>query len=54
MAVGGQAHKDIAWYYRYPIPEASKVAGMVCFFNERVDALYVDDELMPKPKTPWS
>ena len=54
VAVGGQAHQDIAWYYRYPIPEASKVAGMVCFFNERVDALYVDDELMPKPRTPWS
>jgi hypothetical protein len=31
-----------------------KWVDVLRFFNERVDALYVDDELMPKPKTPWS
>ena len=46
--------QDIAWYYPYPTPETSKIAGMLCFFNERVDALYVDGELMPRPKTAWS
>ena len=46
--------QDIAWYYPYPTPETAKVAGMLCFFTERVDELYVDGELQPKPKTAWS
>jgi uncharacterized protein (DUF427 family) len=46
--------EDIAWYYPFPVPEAGKIQNLVCFFNERVDALYVDGELMPKPKTRWS
>jgi uncharacterized protein (DUF427 family) len=45
---------DIAWYYTYPTVEASKISGMICFFNERVDALYVDGIEQPIPKTPWS
>ena len=45
--------EDVAWYYRYPIPEATGIAGMVCFFNERVD-LTVDGELQERPQTKWS
>ncbi len=40
---------DIAWVYRYPIPEASKVAGMMCFYNEKVDSIVVDGQEIPKP-----
>jgi|GEM_PF-2497149 len=29
-------------------------ARPLCFFNEQVDAIYVDDELLPTPKTIWS
>ncbi|MFC1866035.1 DUF427 domain-containing protein [Chloroflexota bacterium] len=54
VRVGGHIIPDIAWYYTYPTIEASKVAGMVCFFNEQVDALYVDGIEQPKPRTPWS
>ena len=46
--------QDVAWYYPYPTPETAKIAGMLCFFNERVDELYVDGELAPRPKTAWS
>lgn len=46
--------KDIVWSYREPLPACSPIDGLLCFFNERVDAIYVDDELIPKPKTPWS
>lgn len=46
--------KDMAWMYRFPVPECTKIEGLVCFFNERVDALYVDGELAAKPRTPWS
>ncbi|MFL6138681.1 MAG: DUF427 domain-containing protein [Frankiaceae bacterium] len=45
-------HEDIVWGYRTPVPESQKVAGRVCFYNEKVD-LYVDGELQPRPKTPF-
>jgi uncharacterized protein (DUF427 family) len=50
---GEQLHKDLVWSYPYPIPECTKIAQLMAFFNERVD-LYVDGELQPRPKTPWS
>jgi uncharacterized protein (DUF427 family) len=52
--VAGQEFKDIAWAYPAPIPECSKIENLVCFYNERVDAIYVDDELQPVPQTSWS
>jgi hypothetical protein len=30
------------------------VEKLLCFFNERVDAIYVDGDLVSKPKTVWS
>jgi uncharacterized protein (DUF427 family) len=51
---GDAAERDVAWAYQTPIPEIPRIAGLVSFFNERVDALYVDDELQAKPRTPWS
>jgi uncharacterized protein (DUF427 family) len=54
VQVGDTLVENIAWYYPFPNPEVGKIQNLVCFFNERVDALYVDGELMPKPKTPWS
>jgi uncharacterized protein (DUF427 family) len=51
--IGGQVRKDVVWSYPYPIPEMPKIEHLLAFFNERVD-LYVDGELQPRPKTPWS
>jgi uncharacterized protein (DUF427 family) len=34
-------HPDLAWSYRMPLPESAKIAGMIAFYNEKVD-LYVD------------
>jgi uncharacterized protein (DUF427 family) len=44
----------VAWSYQDPIGEAPKIRGLIAFFNERVDGLYVDNELQSKPKTAWS
>ncbi len=52
--IGASIFKDIVWIYRDPLPACSPIAGLLCFFNERVDAIYVDDEPVPKPITPWS
>jgi uncharacterized protein (DUF427 family) len=36
--------EDIAWSYRTPLPESQKIAGLVCFYPDKVD-LYVDGRL---------
>ena len=46
--------RDIAWCYEAPAQEVAGIAGMVAFFNERVDAMYVDGKEMPRTQTPWS
>ena len=48
---GRRVHTDIAWIYRTPLPEVQKIAGLVCFYNERVD-LTIDDVLMAPPHSP--
>ena len=53
VEVNGVVHDDLVWIYRSPLPESQKVAGLACFYSERVD-LFVDGELQAKPKTPWS
>ncbi len=54
VRVGPTVVEDVAWYYRHPIPECGKIENLVCFFNERVDALYVDGERELCPRTRWS
>lgn len=43
-------YSDIVWTYRHPTLEASKIAGLLAFYNERVDAIFVDGEEQPKPQ----
>jgi uncharacterized protein (DUF427 family) len=45
--------RDLAWSYPDPIPENPRIAGLVCFLNEKVD-LVVDGELQERPITPWA
>ena len=50
---GTNVHTNIAWTYRTPLPEALKVTGLVCFYNERVD-LTLDGVLQERPRTTFS
>ena len=50
---GHGVHPDLVWIYRTPLPESQKVAGLACFYNEKVD-LYIDGELQDRPRTPFS
>jgi uncharacterized protein (DUF427 family) len=34
-------HKDLAWSYPAPLPESQNVAGLVCFYDEKVE-VFVD------------
>lgn len=49
---GGLA-TDLAWSYPAPFSESQKVAGLVAFFNEKVD-LVVDGERLERPRTKFS
>jgi uncharacterized protein (DUF427 family) len=51
--IGDRLEPDVAWSYRTPLPESQKVAGMIAFYNERVD-LFIDGELQERPKTVFS
>ena len=54
VSVKGKEFKDIVWGYPAPIPESPRIENLLCFYDEKVDAVYVDGELQPKPVTPWS
>ena len=44
---------DLAWSYPTPLPESQKVAGLIAFYNEKVD-IFVDGEREERPVTPFS
>jgi uncharacterized protein (DUF427 family) len=35
--IEGTEHSDIVWSYPTPLPESEPVAGLMCFYNEKVD-----------------
>jgi uncharacterized protein (DUF427 family) len=53
IAIGDVEHKDLVWAYRSPFPECQKIAGLACFYNEKMD-IYVDGELQERPRSPFS
>jgi uncharacterized protein (DUF427 family) len=53
VRVGDSIREDLAWSYRMPLPESQKIAGLVAFYNEKVD-IYVDGVLQERPHTKFS
>ena len=53
MRAGDAVHEDLAWSYRTPLPESQKIAGLIAFYNEKVD-IYLDGELQERPSTKFS
>ena len=53
VTVGAQTHENLVWWYPFPVPESQKIAGYVCFYNEKVD-IVVDGEPQERPKTVFS
>jgi uncharacterized protein (DUF427 family) len=50
---GGTLHEDLAWSYPAPLPESQKVAGLIAFYNEKLD-IEVDGVLQDRPRTKFS
>lgn len=49
ITVDGRSREDVAWTYRTPLPECVKIAGLVCFYTEKLD-VYVNRELQRDPR----
>jgi uncharacterized protein (DUF427 family) len=43
--------EDVAWSYPTPLPESQKIAGLIAFYNEKVDLL-VDGVRQERPSRP--
>ena len=50
---GEETVENIVWWYPAPVKESAEIAGMVSFYNEKVD-IKIDGELEAKPKTVFS
>jgi uncharacterized protein (DUF427 family) len=46
--VGGRRREQLAWSYEQPLPDMPAIAGMLAFWDDRVDT-YVDGELRSRP-----
>jgi len=53
VRVGDTVHDDLAWTYDYPLPPVSPIAGMIAFYNEKLD-ITVDGVRLPRPNTHFS
>lgn len=51
--IDGTTSTDVAWGYDAPLPESRDVEGLICFYNERVDAI-IDGERFDRPVTKFS
>jgi uncharacterized protein (DUF427 family) len=47
VRAGEVLHADLAWSYPTPLPESQKIAGLVAFYDEKVD-VYVDGVLQDR------
>ncbi len=53
VTVDGTTHDDIVWSYPSPLPESTRIAGLLCFYDERVDVI-VDGVRAERPTSPFS
>jgi uncharacterized protein (DUF427 family) len=53
VQAGGAVHQDLAWAYDFPTRQLLPVAGLVAFYNEKVDT-FLDGEPLDRPQTHFS
>jgi uncharacterized protein (DUF427 family) len=51
LEAGGRLRKDLAWSYEQPLPDMVRIAGLVAFWDERVDVI-LDGKRRPRPGGP--
>ncbi len=53
VRTGDTLHRDLAWSYDFPTRQLLPIAGLVAFYNEKVD-IAVDGERLGRPETHFS
>jgi uncharacterized protein (DUF427 family) len=53
VRTGGRRHEDLAWAYDFPTRQLLPIAGMIAFYNEKVD-VFVDGLQLDRPATHFS
>ncbi len=53
IRIGGTIHPDLAWSYPTPLPESEKIAGLISFYNEKLD-IYLDGILRERPTSKFA
>jgi uncharacterized protein (DUF427 family) len=53
IRAGGRMHENLAWSYPTPLPESERIAGLMAFYNEKLD-ISVDGVLQERPATKFS
>lgn len=53
VRAGDTVHPDLAWTYHHPLPAVAPIAGLVAFYNEKLD-IVVDGVRLARPKTHFS
>jgi uncharacterized protein (DUF427 family) len=53
VRVGETVHVDLAWAYDFPTRQLLPIAGLIAFYNEKVD-IFVDGERLGRPVTHFS
>ncbi|MBS1860751.1 MAG: DUF427 domain-containing protein [Actinobacteria bacterium] len=51
--IGDALHEDVAWSYAYPSPQVLQIAGLVAFYDEKVDT-FLDGIAAERPWTKFS
>jgi uncharacterized protein (DUF427 family) len=53
VRIGETVYPDYAWAYDFPTRALQPIAGLIAFYNEKVD-IFVDGQLQDRPVTPFS
>ncbi len=53
VKAGDELHRDLAWTYDFPTRQLLPIAGLLAFYNEKVDIL-LDGQHLARPKTHFS
>lgn len=53
VKVGETLHEDLAWAYDFPTRQLLPIAGLVAFYNEKVD-IVLDGQRLARPVSPFS
>jgi uncharacterized protein (DUF427 family) len=53
VRAGETVHQDLAWSYDFPTRPLAPIAGLIAFYNEKVDVT-IDGQRLERPKTHFS